>query len=132
MSLFPTSYFVTFLTPLSSSPLVPAYSIFAIVSHGLWPYSSIQRSETYQVWGSNTAGSPGTLLATNQSGTTFDLSSDSQYPYITISSPNGSVLIDSLVATVPSSSTSTPEPSSATLLLFGLAGLAGIGVLAKK
>ena len=92
--------------------------------------SSLQPGETYQIWGSNTAGTPGTLLASNQSGTTFNLSSD-QFRYITIASPNASVLLDSLVANV-SSSTSTPEPSSAALLLVGLAGLAGIGLLAKK
>ena len=94
--------------------------------------SSLQTGETYQIWGSNTAGTPGTLLATGQSATTFSLTNDQQYRYITIASPDGSsVLLDSLVAAVPSS-TSTPEPSSAALLLFGLAGLAGIGVLAKK
>jgi hypothetical protein len=92
--------------------------------------SSLQAGETYQIWGSNTAGTPGTLLASHQSGTTFNLTND-QFRFITISSPNASVLLDSLVATVPSS-TSTPEPGSAVLLLFGLAGLAGIGALAKK
>ena len=92
--------------------------------------SSLQAGETYQIWGSHAAGTPVTLLASNQSGTTFNLTND-QFRFITISSPNASVLLDSLVATVPSS-TSTPEPGSGVLLLFGLAGLAGIGALAKK
>lgn len=93
--------------------------------------NSIQGPDTYQIWGSNTAGTPGTLLATNQTRTSFNLSNDLQYRYITIASPTGSVLVDSLVATFPTSD-STPEPSSAALLLFGLVGLAGLTALTKK
>ena len=93
--------------------------------------SSLQAGETYNVWGSNTAGSLGTLLASNQSTATFDLSSFSQYGYISIVSPNASVLIGGLTVTTPTSN-SVPEPGSAALLLSGLAFLAGIGLVAKK
>lgn len=63
--------------------------------------------------------------------TTNQALTNDQFRFITISSPTASVLLDSLIATVPSSA-STPEPGSAVLLLFGLVGLAGIGLPAKK
>ena len=93
--------------------------------------NSIQGPDTYQIWGSKTAGNAGKLLATNQTSTSFNLSKDLQYRYITVASPTGSVLVDSLVATVPGFD-STPEPGSAALLLFGLAGLVGLTALVKK
>ena len=93
--------------------------------------NSIQGSDMSQIWGSNIAGTAGTLLATNQTSTSFNLSNDQQYRYITVASPTGSVLVDSLAATVPGFD-STPEPGSAALLLFGLAGLVGLTALVKK
>ena len=96
---------------------------------------SIQGHESYQVWGSNTAGALGTMIATKQQGFTFDLSSLSQYKYISIASPDGSVLIDGLFINEPASGVITgsgiPEPGSASLLLIGLGALAGIVIVAK-
>jgi hypothetical protein len=91
---------------------------------------SIQGGDNYQIWGSNTAGTPGTLLASNQTAGTFTLPDLGQYSYISILSPSGTVLLDGL--TVGTGSTATPEPGSAMLLLFGLGALAGIAVVAKK
>jgi hypothetical protein len=92
---------------------------------------SIQFPDTYQIWGSNTAGTLGTMLATNQSSFTFDLSSFGKYDYISVTSPTGTVLIDGLTVNQPINR-SASEPNSATLLLVGLAALASIRLAGKK
>lgn len=91
---------------------------------------SIQNPDTYQIWGSNTAGNPGTMLASNQTAATFNLSNYSQFDYISVASPTGTVLIDGVA--FAGASTSTPEPSSAGLLLLGLSALAGATLVGKK
>jgi len=92
---------------------------------------SIQFPDTYQIWGSNTAGALGTMLATNQSSFTFDLSSFGKYDYISVTSPTGTVLIDGLTVNQPLSQ-STSEPNAAILVLAGLAALASIRLAGKK
>lgn len=87
---------------------------------------------TYQVWGSNTAGTLGTLLASNQTNSTYNLSNVSnvgQYEYISVTAPNGSVTIEGL--SINQTPSGVPEPGSATLLLFGLGALAGVTIVAK-
>ena len=86
---------------------------------------SIQTGDTYDVWGSNTAGTLGTLLAANQKGLSLPLADLGTFTYISISAPTGDVLLDDVEVT-------TPEPNSATLLLFGLMAFFGVGTLAKK
>jgi len=91
---------------------------------------SIEEGEAYNVWGSNTAGTRGTLLASNQTSNKFTLPDLGTFNYISISaaldtSVFSNVLIDDLDVT-------TPEPSSASLLLLGLVTLLGAGTLAKK
>lgn len=93
---------------------------------------SIQNPDTYSVWGSNTAGSLGALLASNQTAGSFNLSSFGQYDYISITSPNGgTVLIDGLTVTTPNGA-STPEPGSGELLVAALAAVAGLALVVKK
>jgi hypothetical protein len=95
---------------------------------------SIQNPDTYQIWGSNTAGTAGTLLASNQTAASFNLSTYSQYDYISVLSPTGTVLIDGLMVTPAAggSTASTPESSSASLVLVGLIALMGAGFAGKK
>jgi len=94
---------------------------------------SIQFPDAYQIWGSNTAGALGTMLATNQNSFTFNLSSFGKYDYISVVSPTGTVLIDGLTVNQPlATNNSAPEPNSATLLLIGLAALASIRLAGKK
>jgi len=88
---------------------------------------SIQAGEGYSVWGSNTAGTPGTLLASNQTGATFTLPDLGSFNFISVSGGPGNVLLDDVDVTVP-----TPEPSAAILLLLGLVALVGTGTLGKK
>jgi hypothetical protein len=79
--------------------------------------------EKYDVWGSNTAGVPGTLLLNKASAAEISLLGFSGYNYITISSPTGSVVLTSVTAIDSSSSGtgSVPEPGTLTLLALGLA-----------
>jgi hypothetical protein len=79
--------------------------------------------EKYDVWGSNSAGVPGTLLLNQASASEISLLGFSGYNYITISSPEGSVVMTSLAATDGSSAgaSSVPEPGMLTLLALGLA-----------
>ena len=94
---------------------------------------SIQNPDTYQIWGSNTAGALGTLLASNQTAFTFNLSSFGQYDYISVVSPTGTVLVDGLTVNEPTEATrSASEPGSGALLLLGLAALAGIRMAGRK
>ena len=89
---------------------------------------SIQSPDAYNVWGSNTAGTPGTLLASNQTGLSFPLADLGAFTYISISAsaPTDSILLDDVEVTT------APEPNSATLLLYGLMAFFGVGTLAKK
>jgi hypothetical protein len=96
---------------------------------------SLQSPDAYNIWGSNQAGTPGKLIASNQTGSTFNLSDLGKYRYISISaaSPDDSVLLTNVFAGDASGggTTKTPEPGSASLLVAGLAALAGI-LIAKK
>jgi VCBS repeat-containing protein len=83
-------------------------------------------SDNYSVWASNTQGQLGTLLASNQTGTTFDITDaigTNQFISITApgaeSAPSATVLLDSVDVTIPVT-TPTPEIGSAFMLLTGL------------
>jgi len=86
--------------------------------------NSIQGPDFYNIWGSNTAGVLGTLLASNQTAANFNLLPFAgQFNYFSITAPGESVLIDDLdVSTV-----STTEPGTLVLLVAGLFGIAYFG-----
>lgn len=87
---------------------------------------SLQAGEAYDVWGSNTAGKLGTLLAGNQTGSSIFLpDSNSKYEFISLTAANddSSVLLENV------SVVATPEPS--TFLLLGV-GLAGLLLIARR
>ena len=92
---------------------------------------SIEAKEAYSVWGSNTAGDPGMLLAWNQTSNKFTLPSLGAFNYISTSAAtlDKSVLSEVLIDDVD---VTTPEPSSASMLLLGLVTLLSAGTLAKK
>jgi hypothetical protein len=99
--------------------------------------SSLQGSDAYDIWGSATGcGNPcllGTLLASNQTGTTITIT-DRSFPIISITaagfSPTDTVLLEDVDVTT---TTHTPEPSSAALLLIGFGALVAAGfTLGKK
>lgn len=80
--------------------------------------NSIQPGESYDIWGSNVAGVPGTLLAANKSVPDFTVPSN--FDLISVSSGSkGNVLLNDVtahfVAPIP-----TPEPSTGILFLMGV------------
>lgn len=94
-------------------------------SAGSVSLESITGSDTYAVWGSHTAGVLGTNLGTGLTGPSFTLPDLGMFQFISISAPTGNVLLHDLDVT-------TPEPSSASMLLLGLFALLSAGTLAKK
>jgi hypothetical protein len=78
--------------------------------------------ETYDIYGSNTLGVPGTKLisAGTLDETLFDIPNFGSYTYITAGTSNPDVLVSglSIVGTV------VPEPGSLALAVFGLGSLA--------
>jgi hypothetical protein len=87
--------------------------------------NSIQAGESYDVWGSNTAGSLGSLIASNQTDPNFTLPL-APFQFISITAGSGDVLLDDVVVTV-----ATPEPGSGLLFVIGGMLLAA-GMLYKK
>lgn len=73
---------------------------------------SIQDNESYDIWGSDTAGVLGKLVFANQ--TSPNLTFEPAYQFYSVTAVGGNVLLDGF-------SVSTPEPSSLLLLLAGLA-----------
>ena len=86
---------------------------------------SVTGADRYAIWGSNTAGVMGTLLATDLTAANFTLPDLGMFQYISISAPAGNVLLHDV-------DVSTPEPDSASLLLLGFFTLVSAGTLAKK
>ena len=84
--------------------------------------NSIQEGESYDIWGGDTKGQLGTLLAADVSSPNFTVSSS--FPIISVTSGSeGNVLLNDVTAhfvgPIP-----TPEPSTGFLLLTGVFGLA--------
>ncbi len=93
---------------------------------------SIQANEGYAVWGSNTAGTPGTFLEkyTNTNGknktdvNSFSAPNFGTYKYYSISATNGNVLLDSGISASPD----VPEASS----IVGMCGMLTVGGLSLR
>ncbi|MGB2886838.1 MAG: PEP-CTERM sorting domain-containing protein [Candidatus Acidiferrales bacterium] len=94
--------------------------------NGQLEISSVQPGEHFNIWGSNQKGVLGTLLVANGSLDTkpFSIPDFGKFDFISITSPKGDVLVDSLSAQPPSPSP-VPEPSTLVLLLTGAVGMGG-------
>ncbi len=92
---------------------------------------SVEHGESYEIWGSNSLGTPGTVLVGKQTmgGVETNVPGFGSYKYISVSAPTGQVLINDLVFT---STSTVPEPSTVGLLLAGLALLAGMVAMSNK
>ncbi|MDQ2916251.1 MAG: PEP-CTERM sorting domain-containing protein, partial [Pseudomonadota bacterium] len=100
--------------------------------------SSIQTNEGYFLWGSDTAGSPGTLLRTKVSGGDDNFSvpdfgtAASDYRYFSVSatkiktgsSSSDILILNGVSNTNPQPDIPVPEPATLALLGLGLAGAA--------
>jgi hypothetical protein len=75
--------------------------------------NSIQLGESYDIWGSNTAGALGTLIAANQTAPDFTVPL-APYQFISVTAGSGDVLLNDVTVTA------TPEPSSALLFISGV------------
>jgi hypothetical protein len=92
--------------------------------------NSIQSGESYDVWGSNTAGMLGTLIAANQTLPEFGVPL-APFQFISITAGSGDVLLDNVDVTVRNVGTPTPEPSSIFLFATGLVILGAVISLKK-
>ncbi len=94
--------------------------------------ASVQNGEGFDLWGSNSLNTPGTLLSNGGSSTNgkfFNVPDFGTYKYYTISAYAGNVLLENgATSNIPNSPPPAPEASS----VFGLAGMLGVGGLALR
>jgi hypothetical protein len=91
---------------------------------------SVQSNEGFNIWGSNSAGQPGTLLYTGTSAmddVSFAVPSYGTYRYVSISASAHNILLDSVTASNLVPAGATPEPGT---LVLGC--IAGLGLLARR
>lgn len=86
--------------------------------------NSLQQGENYDIWGSNSAGSLGTLIAANQTDPNFTIPL-APYQFISLTAGRGNVLLNDVAVTA------TPEPSTFIMFLTG-GGLLLAGLLLKR
>jgi hypothetical protein len=82
---------------------------------------SVQSGEGFDIWGSNTAGMPGTLISNGNSSmddVAFSVPSYGSYRYVSISASADNVLLDTVTATNKTTLSSAPEPSALGLYLI--------------
>jgi hypothetical protein len=92
---------------------------------------SVESGESYNVYGSNIAGTQGTLLGSgNSAQTTFTLPTSQPYQYVSVSAPKGNVLVQGIQAAT--SAVSVPEPGILFLLLTGMLGMIGAAALLRR
>ena len=89
---------------------------------------SVQAGESYNVWGSNTAGALGTLIGGGLTSPTFTFT-NTGFTFIGISSNAGDVALDDAMF-APPVGVATPEGASTAAFL--LMGLLGLGILTAK
>ncbi len=108
-----------------------------LLSHHLSSFNlaigSIQSGEGYAIWGSNTAGTPGTYLtsykANGQSASvsSFAAPDFGKYNYYSISAPTGNVLLDNGISGAPA----VPEASSV-MSMCGVLAIGGISIRRRR
>ncbi len=99
-------------------------------SISLW-LGSVERGESYSIWGSNTLGQPGTELTTGDlNGQAVTVADDGMYKYISVSAPTGNVTVWGIAD--PSGPVATPEPGTLTMLVAGIALAAGLAFVTRN
>lgn len=89
-------------------------------------FESVQYGDSYSIWGSNTLGVPGTVLvaAGTADGVLVLVPNFMNYKYISVDAPTGDILVQGIALNVP-------EPSSVSMLLMGLLGIAALMTVSK-
>lgn len=91
---------------------------------------SVGAGESYSVYGSNVAGTPGTLLGSGSStNPRFTLPAVQPYQYVSVSAPKGNVLVQGIQT---AASISVPEPGTVFLLLTGMLGMIGAAAFLRR
>ncbi len=96
---------------------------------------SVQSGEGFSIWGSNTAGRPGSLLMTGTSALddiAFNVPSYGSYRYVTVSATADNILLDSVTAAYTTTVSSTPEPGTLGLGLIAALGMCGVKFFKRR
>lgn len=92
-------------------------------------FGSVSPGEVYNIWGSNSFGTKGTLLGTGSANSlAFNLPDLGSYRFISVTAESGNVLVD----TITTKTAGVPEPGAGSLLTMGLIAIGAAGIFFRR